>query len=132
MNTQKNFSSVGHLVGPSASKERETAPTPIEIQETTEYKPSDEVKEFIKSRQAKVKLDTELKKAGVRERITLPKQRYYKTVHLPISDELVVRGLHASVMSSFRWLAEWAAYLLKKAHIILKTVHGHVVRRLQK
>ena len=49
-------------------------------------------------------------------------------VVLPISDQTVVIGLHAQILSSFRWLAVWCLKRLKKAHIVLKNIHGKIVR----
>ncbi len=49
-------------------------------------------------------------------------------VVLPISDQQVVAGLHAQILSSLRWLAVWCLKKLQKAHIILKIIHGKIVR----
>lgn len=49
-------------------------------------------------------------------------------VTLPISDQQVVAGLHAQILSSLRWLAIWCVRKLKKAHIALKKIHGKIVR----
>lgn len=49
-------------------------------------------------------------------------------VTLPISDQTVVVGLHAQILSSLRWLAIWCIRRLKKAHIALKEIHGKIVR----
>lgn len=49
-------------------------------------------------------------------------------VVLPLSDDQVVVGLHQKVTSALRWLAAWCVKKLKKAHIVLKTVHGRIVR----
>lgn len=50
------------------------------------------------------------------------------TVRLPVSDDTVARGLHAQAANSLLWLALWCIKKLKKAHILLKVVHGEVVR----
>lgn len=50
------------------------------------------------------------------------------TVVLPISDQQVVAGLHAQIMSSLRWLAVWCLKKLQKAHVVLKVIHGKIVR----
>lgn len=49
-------------------------------------------------------------------------------VALPISDQQVVVGLHAQILSSLRWLAIWCIRKLKKAHIALKKIHGKIIR----
>jgi hypothetical protein len=50
------------------------------------------------------------------------------TATLPLSDDQVVKGLAAPILSSIRWLAEFCLKQLKKAHIGLKKVHGKIVR----
>lgn len=50
------------------------------------------------------------------------------TIALPISDDQVVKGLHASIASSLRWLAEWCVRQLKEGHVALKVIHGKVFR----
>lgn len=50
-------------------------------------------------------------------------------VKLPISDEMIVTGLHAQIISSFRWLSEWCVRKLKKAHLKLKVLAGGKVVR---
>lgn len=127
MHNQKNFSGIDHLVG-SASKEHEKLESPVTVQKTREHEPSDAVKEFVRSRSEQAHIDEELKKTGVRERIEAPKYPKQKELTLPLSDDMIVKGLHASPSSSLRWLAEWAVYLLKRAHIVLKKAHGHVRR----
>ena len=49
-------------------------------------------------------------------------------VQLPVSDETVMRGLHANITNSLLWLASWCVRKLKKAHILLKVVQGKVIR----
>lgn len=49
-------------------------------------------------------------------------------VVLPIADSQVLEGIHAKISTAIRWLAEWCLRKLKKAHIVLKKVHGKVVR----
>lgn len=73
----------------------------------------------------------ELKKAGLQAIDTTsldPRQR----VHLPIADEQIMEGLDQPLTSSFRWLAEFALFMLKRAHLALKRVHGKVVRVIKK
>lgn len=49
-------------------------------------------------------------------------------ISLPISDSQIMAGLHAQVTSALHWLAVWCLRKLKKAHIILKVIHGKIVR----
>lgn len=50
------------------------------------------------------------------------------TVTLPLTDDQIAQGLHQSIVSSWRWLAEWCDRQLKQAHVILKTSQGKIVR----
>ena len=50
------------------------------------------------------------------------------TVQLPLTDDQIIVGLHAQIISSLRWLAEWCIKQLKKAHIHLKSMGGKIVR----
>ncbi len=47
---------------------------------------------------------------------------------LPITDDKIVTGTGAPVISSLRWLVEWCLRQLKKIHIKLKKVHGRITR----
>lgn len=49
-------------------------------------------------------------------------------VILPLTDDQIAQGLHQSVVSSWRWMAEWCVRKLKQLHIGLKTVHGKFMR----
>lgn len=49
-------------------------------------------------------------------------------VSLPITDDQVLKGLHANIFDAFRWLAEWSMRRLKMAHLALKRVGGKIVR----
>ena len=78
-----------------------------------------------------IELPPDMKKLGIRttgpttpvaQSIVLPK------VALPISDTQVIAGLHTQISSALRWLAVWCIRRLQKAHLMLKTVHGKVVR----
>lgn len=95
---------------------------------------------------ADVELEPELEAAGVEkqsETIVLPpdmKKMGVKAVGhtqpaqpatvipLPLTDDQIEVGLHAQIISSLRWLAEWCVRQLKKAHLHLKVIAGHAVR----
>lgn len=49
-------------------------------------------------------------------------------VTLPITDDQVLKGLHANIFDAFRWLAEWSIRRLKMAHLALKKIGGKIVR----
>ena len=50
------------------------------------------------------------------------------TIVLPLTDEQIARGLHQSITSSFRWLAEWCEKRLKEFHFIVRTIGSKTVR----
>lgn len=50
------------------------------------------------------------------------------TVVLPLTDDQIAQGLHQSLVSSWRWLAEWCERQLKQAHILLTSAHGKIIR----
>lgn len=130
---QKQFTPLDNLIRSNLSKEQEPASAVFETQTVVEDVVDPEVKQFVEIRKERVQIDPELKKLGVeRSDDEYGLSLKQKTVVLPISDAMVMKGLHASITSSLRWLAEWAEYLLKKAHITLKRIHGHVVRMVKK
>lgn len=59
---------------------------------------------------------------------TPPVQPQAITVALPISDDQIAAGLQQSLTTSLRWLSEWCVRQLKQAHVILKSVHGKIIR----
>ena len=114
----------------SGSKELEPSGSPFEritYHETQEHEPSQETARYIENRQETIKIDKDLEKLGVQ---SIKSTRYasYKEIKLPISDEKIAEGLKEPVDSSFRWLAELALSILKKAHATLKKIHGKIMR----
>ena len=57
----------------------------------------------------------------------VPVQTTTKVV-LPLTDDQIAVGLHQSITNSVRWLAQWCIRRLKQVHIVLKNVHGKLVR----
>lgn len=109
------------------SKEVEPTADFSQIKEVVEHEPEKEVEKFVTPRAETISLPPELKNLGLQAASTT-KFPTYKNLKLPISDEKIVVGLRAPVTSSLRWLATFAAYLLAQAHLVLKTVHGRVIR----
>lgn len=134
MTRRKNFTPIDYLVG-RVSKEHElsgdTKRDAFPMTEAVEQESPEEMKQFIQSRQENPKITPGLKKAGMKKTESAPRYTRQKTIILPITDDLVEKGLHAPITSSLRWLAEWSVYILKKAHLMLKKVHGHVKRVIQ-
>ncbi len=91
---------------------------------------NEELAEFLKKTDDSMKkhLTPDLKKLGLQAhddaRVTSGGPAF------DIADEQIEKGLRQPVSSSWRWLSEKLVYLLKKAHIQLKMVHGHVKRVL--
>lgn len=112
------------------SLSKETEPVKKEVmvfEEKTEFEPKKEINPYVYVKPKSIKLPPDLKKIGLQTN-TIHKNLVYKNITLPISDEKIVSGLHAPVTSSLRWLATLAVYLLKKAHLQLKVIHGRVTR----
>ncbi len=49
-------------------------------------------------------------------------------VPLPLTDDKIVTGTGAPIISSLRWLVEWCIRQLKRVHIRLKKIHGRITR----
>lgn len=144
---QDNHTSIQHIIddhqaSQQGSHSKEGEPPRIQSVETiqsdeavtSETEPTIEDKElekYIEVERDVPEIHPDLKKAGLQAIDTTsldPKQR----VHLPIPDEQIMEGLDEPISSSFRWLAEFALFMLKRAHLALKRVHGKVVRVIQK
>ena len=106
------------------------APQEVEIVDTEPRIEDREVEKFVKVNHEEPTLHPELKKAGLQTIDSTSLDPKHK-VELPLSDEKVMEGLHKPITSSYRWLAEFAFFMLKQAHLTLKKVHGHVVRVMQ-
>lgn len=116
---------------------KEGSPVPVNSLETvsevaTEIElPVEVEKAGVVSFKETVELPPDVKNLGVTQTGTaVPIQitPVLPQVDLPISDNLVVAGLHASIGNAFRWLATWCIKKLKKAHIALKVIHGKITR----
>ncbi len=49
-------------------------------------------------------------------------------IALPLTDDQIIQGLQQNVTNSWRWLAQWCLRKLKQLHLILKSIHGQIVR----
>lgn len=133
----KNFTPINYLIEKyknqkkSVSQPKEVEPIPyppeIEIKEVKESTIEEEIKPFVSYKKETIELPPDLKTLGIQSTSTTTFPTY-QTIKLPISDAKIVQGLHAPINSSLRWLATLAIYLLKQAHLALKTIHGKVVR----
>lgn len=50
------------------------------------------------------------------------------TITLPLTDDQIAQGLHQSLLSSWRWLAEWCDRQLRQAHVLLGSAKGKPIR----
>lgn len=96
-------------------------------QEVIEYEPAAEVSPHVEVRKEQIEIPADLEEMGVTADETT-KFPTHQDIKLPLSDEKIEKGLHQPVTSSFRWLAELCVYILKKAHLGLKNIHGKITR----
>lgn len=99
--------------------------------EVVEHEPEEEIKSFVSPRAETISLPPDLKKLGLQPAGS-SQFTTYQNVKLPISDDKVLVGIHQPITSSFRWLATLAIYILKRAHLALRTVGGKTVRIIKK
>jgi len=132
--TTQNYTVIDDLIKKDGSTPislpKEIEPIPqheIEIQEMVEHEPEKEVAPFINKRAETIHLPPDLKKLGVQSSTT-SQFSSYQNIKTPLADDKIMSGMHAPINSSLRWLATLALYILKRAHLGLKIVHGHVVR----
>lgn len=99
----------------------------VMIQELKEHEPSPDVAPYVQHRKETIQLPPEIEKLGG---VATGHTAYptTNTVVLPLSDDQVYKGLSAPLTSSIRWLAELCLFLLKQAHLTLKSVHGKIMR----
>ncbi len=81
-------------------------------------------------RTEKIEIPPDLKQIGLTQTGLATPVPFQPTLNLPITDEEIEKGLHASILTSLRWLAEWCLFQLKKAHLTLKVIKG-IVRRVR-
>jgi len=115
---------------PFGSKELEPSGAPFEqisYHEAFEHEPNQETSQYIENRPETIKINSDLEKLGITS-VKSTKFPNFKEVQLPITDEKIVEGLNEPVDSSFRWLAELAMLILRKAHATIKKIHGRIMR----
>jgi hypothetical protein len=137
--TQKNYTSIDDLIKKWQQKEavslpsKEAEPIPkkeIEFKEVKEKEVEEEVRSHLIKKEETIKLPPDIQKLGLKP-IPTTDFPQYQNIKLPLSDDKIVVGLHAPISSSLRWLATLALYLLQKAHLSLKVIHGRVIRVLK-
>jgi len=50
------------------------------------------------------------------------------TVVIPMTDEQIAQGLQQGVAFSWRWFSEWCIRRMKQFHVVVKMVHGKLIR----
>ena len=120
-----NSSSQGteRLEHPPASKPLESAP----LHEVVEHVSEHNIPEYIQEHKDVIELNPDVQTLGV-ESTGVPKFTMTQPVTLPLSDDAIASGLKAPYSSSLRWLSEFCVYLLKRAHMHLKNIHGRIMR----
>lgn len=136
-NTPSPVAPPGGVIHPTGGMAKETGPhisfteAPL-IQEVGQEMPlSNEVaKAGVTIQPTTIELPANVQKLGVKSigANVPPVYVSSSTKTLPLTDEQIAQGLHQSVTSSWRWLAEWCERQLKQAHIMLKTIHGTITR----
>lgn len=134
--TKKNYTSIKDLLEKnkkiSLPKEAEPiASEKFEIKEPSEDGIEEEVRPFVSPRAETIELPPDLKRMGL-QAVSQSQFSDYKNIKLPINDEKIIVGQKAPITSSIRWLATFALYILAQAHLVLKVVHGHVIRVLKR
>jgi len=135
--TAINYTPIDKLVNKSkktisVSHPKEAEPIPrsklkFEIKEAVEHKPEEEVRPFVEHRAETLEISEDLQKLGLQPASTTQFPSF-QNIKLPISDEKIIVGRSQPINSSLRWLSALAEYLLRQAHLILKVVHGKVLR----
>lgn len=105
----------------------EILPDDLEIRQPVEHEPDAEVEGYIQDHKDTIKVSSDLQNLGVQS-TGQSKFTNQEILKLPISDERIATGLKSPITSSLRWLSEFCIYLLRKSHIVLKLVHGKIVR----
>lgn len=100
----------------------------LPMREAVEHSIQDaHVAAFVQVKPENIKLSPELKNVGLKP-VNQTNFPAYQNVKIPISDEAVLEGERMPVNTSFRWLAEYAKWLLWRARISIKKIGGRVVR----
>lgn len=76
-----------------------------------------------------VDLPPDLKKLGVTPGASqMPVTTPAAPITLPISDDKILVGTKVPLSSALKWLSFWCLKRLKVAHLILKSIHGKIIR----
>ena len=77
----------------------------------------------------RIELPPDVKKIGVvKTGAQTPVIASTPSVSLPLTDDKILKEVDAPLTSAVKWLAVWCLRKLKKAHLVLKHIHGKIVR----
>ena len=134
-NDDQNKSNVAPIPVPSVShsgKEFESAPlkTEIAVKEVSkEIELTSEVKAAgVEKIQGTIDLPPDLKKLGITPNASQIPITQTPVITLPLTDDKIMSGLNSPLSQSLKWLALWCIFRLQKAHLVLKKLHGTIVR----
>ena len=134
----QNYTPIDYLIKPnpissSQGSERIEHPLPTKplesapLHEVVEHVVEHNIPEYIQEHKDVVELSPDVQSLGV-ESTGAPKFTTTQPIILPLSDDSIALGLKAPYSSSLRWLSEFCVYLLKRAHMHLKQIHGRIMR----
>ena len=127
MNTQPVVGSMAKEVAPTIAATTEI-PTVTEIGKEVEL-PAEVVKAGVRMSSDSVELPKFVQQMGVQSVApAVAATTLSPVITLPLSDEQIAKGLHQSIMTSWRWLAQWCKRQLQQAHLIIKSMNGKTVR----
>lgn len=76
-----------------------------------------------------IELPPDVKKLGVTPSgPQTPVSAVSGSVSLPLSDDKVYQGFTLPISSAWHWLSVWCTKKLHKAHLVLKQIHGKIIR----
>lgn len=125
---QKQVSNQPSLTtGGGAEKEREVTTGTSEVGREMEKVPEEIEKAGVTLvRKETIEIPPAVRKLGVKPVGPATPVPTTPTVVLPLSDQQIVAA--GPVTAAISWLAAWCLRQLKKAHLVLKKVHGKIIR----
>lgn len=126
----ENHTSIKHLL-PERPLDNVANPVSVDdlhvLHEVVEHEMNSEMGEYMSEHKDVVSIDPVVASVGVQSTGN-PQFTTTAPIVLPLDDNSIMTGLKAPFSSSLRWLAEYCVYLLKRAHLHLKVMHGKLMR----
>lgn len=114
---EKETSSPGGIEAPGLKEIGREAPLPSEVASAG-----------VTGQFTSVSLPSAVQQLGIKPVGDTGVQAGAAAVSLPLTDDQIAQGLHQSIASSWRWLAQWCVRRLKQVHLALKKIHGKFTR----